>query len=181
MILNEKHIQVLKHINSYSNIKRYHGLLPKREAATHDSVIIDYLCDIGLIEVGEICTSCGNNLSGYRISGKAAAEFEKYGIDIKNSDWEKLCEVDFEIDTCLDKEHIRALMDIYHFSRINQFCGIAPRRMMEQHYKSDVFCVLQDIGFVNRISLKGPSVSYRNGYVLSTKASRMLQQIGYVR
>jgi hypothetical protein len=181
MVLTDSHLQVLKHINGYSNIKRYHGLLPKKEAAIYDDDLIKYLIDLGLIEEGVIFTSCGNSRVGYKISSKAASEFNKYGIDIKNSDWDKLCEVDFEIDDCLDKEHIKALMDIYHFSRINLYCGIAPRRMMEQSYNHEVFCVLEDIGFVNRISLKGPSVSYRNGYVLSSKASRMLQQIGYVR
>ncbi|CCO24522.1 hypothetical protein [Maridesulfovibrio hydrothermalis] len=181
MVLNERHMQLLKHIKSYSGIKRYHGLLPKLEAALYEFELIDELLEYGLIEEGSICTSCGNNLEGYRISRKAEKEFEKKGIDIKDSDWESFCCIDVEIDEYLDKEHIRALMDIFYLSRVAAFRGIAPKRILHESYTDDILSVLLDVGFIYKISLKGPTIHYRHGFVLSDKASRMLQQVGYVK
>lgn len=181
MVLNERHMQLLKHIKSYAAIKRYHGLLPKREAAFYDIELLEGLLDAGLIEEGSICTSCGNNLEGYRLSREAEREFENKGIDIKDSDWERICCVDMEIDQYLDKVHVKALMDIYYLTRVSMFGGIAPIDVLAGSYTEDVFNVLLDVGFVYRISLKGPTIRYENGFVLSDKASRMLQQAGHVK
>jgi len=181
MVLKERHIQLLKHVKSYAGIKRFHGLLPKREAVLYEPELINELVEFGLIEEGSICTSCGNNLVGYRISRKADREFENNGIDFRDSDWDNLRDIDMEIDECLDKVHIRALIDIYYLSRVSLFGGIAPRQLLCENYAQDVLSVLMDIGFVYKISLKGPTIAYQNGFVLSDKASRMLYQVGYVK
>ncbi len=181
MVLNERHLQLLKHIKSYSCIKRYHGLLPQREAAFYEDTLISELQELGLVEEGRICSSCGNSLVGYKVSKKADEELENVYLDIKDNDWDSFCGLDVDVHDCLDKEHIRALMDIYHLSRVTQFCGIAPKRLLLNSYESDVINVLLDVGFINKISLKGSSVKYRSGFVLSTKASRLLQQLGYMR
>lgn len=181
MILLEKHMQLLQHVKSYAGIERYHGLLPKREAVLYSPELINELISAGLIEEGSICTSCGNNLVGYRLSKKAEIEFEKKGIDVKDAAWELICGVDVEIDQYLDKVHVRALMDIYYLSRVSIFGGIAPRLVLAGSYSADILSILLDVGFVYRISLKGPTIRYENGFVLSDKASRMLQQAGYVK
>lgn len=179
--LNERHLQLLRHIKSYSCIKRYHGLLPQREAAFYEESLINELQELGLVEEGRICSSCGSNLVGYKVSKKANEELENVYLDIKDNEWDSFCVLDVDVHDCLDKEHIRALMDIYHLSRVTQFCGIAPKRILLNNYKDDVLNVLLDVGFINKISLKGNSVKYKSGLVLSTKASRLLQKLGYMR
>ncbi len=181
MVLNERHMQLLKHVKSYAAIKRYHGLLPKREAVFYETELVDELLEAGLIEVGSVCTSCGNHMEGYRLSRKAEAEFEKKGIDIRDSDWERIICVDIDIDKYLDRVHVKALMDIYYLTRVSMFGGIAPTDVLAGSYTEDVFSVLLDVGFIYRISLKGPTIRYENGFVLSDKASRMLQQAGHVK
>ncbi|WP_027722650.1 hypothetical protein [Maridesulfovibrio zosterae] len=181
MLLNERHMQFLKHVKSYGGIKRFHGLLPKREAIFYETELVNELIDMGLVEEGSICTSCGNNMEGYRISRRAEKEFERKGIDIKDNDWDKFCCVDVEMNEYLDKEHIRALMDIYYLSRVSVFGGIAPKNILYDCYTVDVLGVLLDVGFIYKISLKGPTIRYESGFVLSDKASLMLQQVGYVK
>ncbi|WP_432736222.1 hypothetical protein [Maridesulfovibrio sp. FT414] len=174
-------MQLLKHIKSYSRIQRYHGMLPGREAVFYDQFLLDELLAAGLIEKGSVCTSCGNTLVGYRLSKKAESEFEKKGIGANDSDWENICCVDMEIDQYLDRVHVKALIDIYHLTRVSFFGGLAPKGMLASGYAETVLNVLLDVGFIYKISLKGPTIKYENGFVLSDKASRMLQQAGYVK
>ncbi|WP_320169680.1 hypothetical protein [Maridesulfovibrio sp.] len=174
-------MQLLKHVKSYSGIKRYHGLMPKREAFLYEQGLLDEMLASGLIEEGSICTSCGNNLEGYRLSKNAELEFEKKGIHVADNYWEDICCVDMEIGQYLDKEHVRALMDIYYMTRVSLFGGIAPKEVLNGSYPSDVLSVLIDVGFIYRISLKGPTIRYKTGFVLSDRASAMLQQAGYVK
>ncbi len=181
MILNERHIQLLKHVKSYSKIQRYHGLLPKRETFLYDPELIGELLDAGLIDEGCICVACGNNLEGYRISRKAEKEFDRLGMAVRDQDWETFCGINVEVNEILDKVHIRALIDIFHFSRISLFRGIAPKRLLQEAFTEDILNVLLDVGYINKISLKGPTISYESGFVLADRASRMLKQAGYVK
>ena len=181
MVLNERHMQLLKHIRSYSKIERYHGLLPKRETNLYEPELINELLESGLIDEGSICTSCGNNLEGYRVSRKAEKEFDRLGEEVKDKDWETFCGIDVEINEILDKVHIRALIDIFHLSRISLFRGIAPKCIMQEAFTDDILNVLLDVGYINKISLKGPAILYESGFVLADRASRMLKQAGYVK
>ncbi|WP_419779663.1 hypothetical protein [Maridesulfovibrio sp.] len=181
MVLNERHMQLLKHVRSYSKIERYHGLLPKRETYLYDKGLIDKLLEAGLIDEGSICTACGNNLVGYRISRMAEKEFDRLDMDVKDNDWETFCGIDVEINEILDKVHIKALIDIFHLSRISLFRGIAPRCILQEAFTEDILNVLLDVGYINKISLKGPAILYENGFVLADRASRMLKQAGYVK
>lgn len=181
MVLNERHIQLLKHVRSYSKIERYHGLLPKRETYLYDQELIAELLEAGLINEGSICASCGNNLEGYSISRKAEKEFDRLHMDIKDHDWEAFCGIDVEINEILDKVHVRALIDIFHLSRISLYRGIAPRSVLQAAFTEDILNVLLDVGYINKISLKGPAILYENGFVLADRASRMLKQAGYVK
>ncbi len=181
MVLTERHMLLLKHIRSYSKIDRYHGLLPKRETYLYDPELISELLKSGLIDEGSICTSCGNNLEGYRVSRKVEKEFDRFGEEIKDKDWETFCGIDIEINEILDKVHVRALIDVFHLSRISLFRGIAPKSIMQESFTADILNVLLDVGYINKISLKGPAILYESGFVLTDRASRMLKQAGYVK
>ncbi|WP_319759938.1 hypothetical protein [Maridesulfovibrio sp.] len=181
MFLSERHLQFLKHVRSYSKIERYHGLLPKRETHLYENELVDELLDAGLVDEGSICTSCGNNLNGYRLSGKAEKELDNLGEEVKDQNWETLCHIDVELDKILDKVHIRALIDIYYLSKISIFRGIAPKSVLLESFSENILNVLLDVGYINKISIKGPAILYENGFVMADRASRMLKQAGYVK
>lgn len=176
MLLTELHIQILKHVHAYATIKRYHGMLPQRDSSIYANEALDYLIAEGLVEEGVILTSCGSNPKGYRLSKSAINELEELGIDFKNEDWEALRENDWVADDLLDEEHIDALVDIYHFSKIKKFNGMAPKKLLID-YDENLFKVLYDMGYVFHIKLKGSNVKYQKGYVLSDKARRVLRQL----
>lgn len=176
MLLTEKHVQILKHVHAYSKIKRYHGMLPQRDSSIYEEEILDYLLDAGLIDEGVILTTCGSNPKGYRLSKSAIKELEDLGIDIRNEDWEALRGHNWVADDLLDEEHIDALVDIYHFSKVKKYNGIAPREALADYDKT-IFKILYDMGYVFHIKLKGSNVKYQKGYVLSDKARKVLKQL----
>lgn len=179
MILTEHHVELLKHIHTYSKIKQYHGMLPRKEAAVYDDRLIDYLLEQGLVEEGVIITTCGSNPKGYRLAEGAKDELDALGIDIGGEEWRQLKETRSVTADGLEREHIDLLMDIYHFSKIKKFHGIAPRFVLDS-YDTDVIKFLYDTGYIFYIKLKGSKVDHEKGYVLSDKAYRLLEQAGYV-
>ncbi|MBU1248096.1 MAG: hypothetical protein KKB70_05320 [Proteobacteria bacterium] len=176
MVLTERHIQILKHVHAYVGIKRYHGLLPMKDAGIYEAEALEYLHEEGLIEEGVILTTCGSNPKGYRLSKHALEELEKLGIDFRNEDWEALRGHNWVAADELDADHIDALLDIYHFSKIKKFNGIAPKEVLSD-YDKITFNILYDMGYIFHIKLKGANVKYEKGYVLSDKARRMLKQL----
>lgn len=177
MILTREHIQLLKHVQAYSNVKRYHGMLPEREALAYDSKMLDHLKECGLLEEGTILTSCGSNPRGYRLAKNARKELNSLGIDFADRAWEKVRNDDEVTLDQLDKEHIDLLRDIYHLSKVTRFCGVAPKDMLRD-YDNTVLYMLYDMGYVYHIKLKGKNVRHGDGYVLSDKAQRLLLQYG---
>jgi hypothetical protein len=174
--LTENHIQIIKHVHAYAKIKRYHGMLPKRDADIYDQDALDYLIDAGFVEEGVFLTTCGANPKGYRLAPDAISELESLGIDVRNEDWEALREHDWVAVDKLDERHIDALVDVYHFSKIKKFNGFAPKEVLED-YDKEIFKFLYDMGYVFHIKLKGAKVKYEKGYVLSDKARRVLKQL----
>lgn len=177
MILTERHLQILKHIQAYANIKRYHGMLPERETVAYDDKVLDYLKECGLVEEGTIITSCGSNPKGYRLAEGARGELEALGIDFTDKGWEKVRNDDNVALDQLDKEHIELLRDVYHLCKVSRFCGVAPCGLLEE-YDRTVLRMLYDMGYIFHIKLKGKNVRHGNGYVLSDKAMRLLCQGG---
>jgi hypothetical protein len=177
MILTEQHIQILKHIHAYTNVKRYHGMLPEREALAYDDNVLEYLKECGVVEEGIIITSCGSNPKGFRLAEGARHELESLGIDFTDKGWEKVRNDDYVALDQLDKEHIELLRDIYHLSKVSRFCGVAPCEMLED-YERTLLRMLYDMGYVFHIKLKGKNVRHGDGYVLSDKAMRLLRQSG---
>ncbi|MCM0754250.1 hypothetical protein M7784_03190 [Desulfovibrio aminophilus] len=178
MILTEKHIQLLKDIERFSRIKRYHGLLPRKECFMFDDAILESLQENGIVEEGVIFTRCGSNPTGYRIAEHAKEELKKLGVDFSERDWDKVKqEEDVALDQ-LEKEHLDALVDVYHFSKTSKFGGMAPKDIMDDYDKA-VIDYLYDAGYIFQIKVKGKSVKYEKGYVLSDKSMRILKQLGY--
>ncbi len=178
MILTEKHIQILKDINRFAGIKRYHGLLPRKECFLYDDAHLEYLLEHGIVEEGAIYTRCGSNPTGYRIAENAKDELKKLGVDFSDDDWDRVKEEEDITQDQLEKEHIDALVDVYHFAKISRFGGMAPKEIMDDYDKT-VIEYLYDAGYVFQIKVKGKSVKYEKGYVLSDKSMRILKQLGY--
>ncbi|MGE4554333.1 MAG: hypothetical protein AB7D57_14575 [Desulfovibrionaceae bacterium] len=180
MILTERHLQILKHIHAYSKIKQYHGMVPRKEAASYDERLLQSLLDNGLVEEGVIITTCGSNPKGYRLSEEAKHELEGLGLNIQAEEWDRVKESDAVANDRLDKEHIETLVDVYHFSKIKKFNGIAPKFVVD-NYDKDVVKFLYDAGYIFYIKLKGARVENEKGYVLSERATRLLEQAGLAR
>lgn len=178
MQISDRHLQILKHIHAFANIKSYHGLLPKKDALIYADEDIDFLKDGGFVEEGVIITTCGSNPKGYRLAEGARTELKKHGVDIKNNHWELIKDERNVARDLLDKEHVDALLDVYHFSKVKKYYGIAPKRVLED-YDKELLNYLYDSGYVFHIKLKGANVKYQSGYVLSDKARRVLKQLGY--
>jgi hypothetical protein len=160
VILTEKHIQLLKDINRYSRIKRYHGLLPRKECFMFDDAVLESLQENGIVEEGVIFTRCGSNPTGYRIAEHAKEELKKLGVDFSDhgGDWDKVKEEEVVTLDQLEKEHIDALMD---------------------DYDKAVIDYLYDAGYIFQIKVKGKNVKYEKGFVLSDKSVKILKQLGY--
>lgn len=178
MILTEKHIQVLKDINRYARIKRYHGLLPKRECFVYEDAILESLQENGIVEEGVIFTSCGSNPTGYRIAEQAREDLRRLGVDLNSEDWDRAKDEESVTLDQLEQDHVDTLVDIYHFSRINKFGGMAPKAVLED-YDRGVVEYLYDAGYIYQIKVKGKNVRYEKGYVLSDKAFKILKHLGY--
>ena len=180
VILTEKHIQLLKDINRYSRIKRYHGLLPRKECFMFDDAVLESLQENGTVEEGVIFTRCGSNPTGYRIAEHAKEELKKLGVDFSDhgGDWDKVKEEEVVTLDQLEKEHIDALVDVYHFSKTNKFGGMAPTDIMDDYDKA-VIDYLYDAGYIFQIKVKGKNVKYEKGFVLSDKSVKILKQLGY--
>ncbi len=176
MILTEHHLQILKHVHAYSSIKRFHGMLPRRDANMYEDVALSYLLEAGLIEESVIITACGSNPKGYRLAKGAIKDLGKLGIDFKNHDWEVLREHNWVALDELEEVHIDALLDIYHFSKIKKFNGIAPKDALDD-YERRIFSFLYDMGYLFHIKLKSSKGDDKKGYVLSGKARRVLKQL----
>lgn len=177
MILTQEHIQFLKHVQAYTNVKRYHGMLPEREALAYEDGMLERLKECGLVEEGTILTSCGSNPKGYRLAKGARQELMSLGIDFTDKGWEKVRNDDDVALDQLDREHLDILRDIFHLSRVTRFCGVAPLEML-QDYDPMLLRMLYDMGYVYHIKLKGKNVRHGNGYVLSDKARRLLREYG---
>jgi len=177
MVLSERHVQTLKDIHRYSRIKRFHGLMPRKQTLLYEEGVVDVLVEAGLVEEGVIQTRCGSNPLGYRLSEKGREDLKRLGADCSTREWRVLCEEGSALLDDLEEGDIDMLMDIHHLSQLKRFDGMAPKFIMEK-YCSSQLKALYDLGYILYIKLKGPEVTCDKGYVLSEKAQKLLRHVG---
>lgn len=80
-------------------------------------------------------------------------------------------------DDNLTKDDIELLTEVYHFTKIKRYHGIAPRDLLEECDRKRVKDLYKS-GYLFNIRLKGPSVKYEKGYVLTDRGHLLLKHIG---
>lgn len=177
--LSQEHVKLMQDIYAFSGMERYHGLMPERHAVLYEEEVIRDLVTNNLVDEGFLTTSCGMENKGYRLTRTAQEELARLGVDL-----EEHCNGDADSGYAnhdeLMKEDIDLLGEIYHFTKIKRYHGIAPRDMFDENDRKRVKYLYKS-GYLYNIRLKGPSVIFEKGYVLTDRAHSLLKHIGVVR
>ncbi|GAB7023052.1 hypothetical protein [Salidesulfovibrio brasiliensis] len=179
MKLSSRDLGVLKDIQNYSRIERYHGMLPAKLADVYDEGVIARLVDLELIEEGAILTKCGSNPSGYRLTDDGKAALSDSGFCARDSRWAKLTASEHPDVDSLDEGTLDVLADLYHLSRLRRSGGLVRKEFLED-YDNSSLSALYDLGLVYWVKLKGKKVESGKGYMISDKAIRMLKLVGEI-
>lgn len=175
IILTPRHIQIVKDVDRFSRIKRYHGMLPKKDAGLYDEKVFETLLENRIIEEGTVFATCGSFFKGYRLAPTAKKDLKKLGYDVEQSRDKILPELDEE--EVLDEEMLEVLQDVGNFCRIKKYCGIAPKHALED-YDKELLKELYGQGYIFQIKIKGPDVKYEKGYILSERGQNLLTRLG---
>lgn len=177
MDLSRETIQVLKEIQSFSTVKRYHGMMPEKQAMLYEDDVLEHLRSNGLVEEGVIFSKCGLSSRGYRVADQARALLKEYGLDLETDDWEALGRFGFISQEGLEPEHLDILRDMDRLTRVKVFGGLVPKHVMDEFDKQRVK-TLYEGGYIFYIKIKGPEVKYTKGYILSEKGTYLVRHLG---
>jgi len=178
LVLTTSHIQALKDIRRFSGIRRYHGMLPEKHALLYEQGVLDHLEECNLVETGTVIAQCGAHMTGYRLTEGARRNLRGMGVELDAAPVTEELPTEDE-DGCLTSGQIDILSDIYHFSRVAKFGGIAPKEMVDDYDKKDIK-VLYEIGYILYIKLKGKAVKHGKGYILTDQSLRLLRRLGKI-
>lgn len=179
MTLTSRELGILKDIQNYSRIERYHGMLPARLADVYDEGAVETLIELGLIEEGAILTKCGSNPSGYRLTDEGWLALSECGCNTRDSRWAKLAASEHPDVDSLDEGTLDILADLYHLSRLRRSGGLVRKELLEGYDRSSL-SALYDLGLVYWVKLKGKKVESGKGYMISDKAIRLLKLVGEI-
>lgn len=180
MLLNTKHMQVLKDIHQFSRLSRYHGMLPQKHAYLYDDDVLTHLKHENLVERGTVIAPCGNHFKGFKLTENAKRDLKANGLDLDSEVQQKIDAMPEPSEHGLTAELLEILTDVYHLSKVKRFCSIAPKHELVEYDKKDLK-FLYEAGYLFYIKLKGSSVKYRKGYVLSEQGRRVLKTLGIVK
>ena len=169
-------VRILRDVQNFSTLARYHGLLPMKYARLYDKDFLRDLLDGQLLEKGTVLAPCGNRLSGYRLTQNAQRALAQMG----DSTLERQPAAPRPAvgDEELDAADIAALGDVLHLSQVSRHAGLCPRgELVDMHGKA-VVKRLYDLGLILYIKMKGVSDKSRKGYVLSQLGRRFLKEPG---
>ncbi len=177
MDLSHETIQVLKEIQSFSTVKRYHGMMPEKQAMLYEAEVLDHLKANDLVEEGVIFSKCGLSSRGYRVADQARALLKEYGLDLETDDWEAIGRFGFISQEGLEPEHLDILRDMDRITRVKIFGGLVPKHIMIEFDKKQVK-TLYEGGYIFYIKIKGADVRYTKGYILSEKGTYLVRHLG---
>jgi hypothetical protein len=170
----------MQDIHAFEGMERYHGLMPQRHTVLYEDDVITDLVDNNLVDEGFLTTSCGMETKGYRLTKSALEELERLGVNLEEGLDGHVLHNEYTSHEELMKEDIDLLGEIYHFTKIKRYHGIAPRDMFDENDRKRVKYLYKS-GYLYNIRLKGPSVKFEKGYVLTDRAHSLLKHIGVVR
>lgn len=178
MILSQQHVKLMQDISAFARMERYHRLMPERHAAIYDEQVIMDLVEHNLVEEGFLTTTCGLETRGYRLTDTAHEELTRLGVDIEDENgWDEIKGLEYVTDDELNRDDIELLTEIYHFTKIKRYHGLAPRDMFEECDRKRLKDLYKS-GYVFNIRLKGPTVKFEKGYVLTDRGHSLLKHIG---
>lgn len=172
----ETELQILRDVQRFSTVKRYHGLLPEKYALLYDQGTLHSLLRQSLLESGMVLSRCGSKLHGYRLTDQAATALRELGLGAAGSPMScSFRELQGEELDCLD---LQILADVLHYSRIRRNGGLCPKdELYEDHGKKDVKR-LYEMGLLLYVKLKDAGGKSRKGYVLSELGRRIMDSAG---
>jgi YesN/AraC family two-component response regulator len=179
LLLSQEHLKLMQDIHAFSGMERYHGLMPERHSILYEDDVIRDLVENNLVDEGFLTTSCGMENKGYRLTKTAQEELARLGFDLEDHCY-GITDSQYTDHDELMKEDIDLLGEIYHFTKIKRYHGIAPREMFDEIDRKRVKYLYKS-GYLYNIRLKGPSVKFEKGYVLTDRAHTLLKHIGVVR
>lgn len=177
MDLSHETIQALKEIQSFASVKRYHGMMPEKQAMLYESEVIEYLKVNNLVEEGVIFSKCGTSTRGYRVADQARALLKEYGLDLEADGWETINRFGFISEEGLEPGHMDILRDMDRITRVKVFGGLVPKHVMDEFDKRRVK-TLYEGGYIFYIKIKGADVKYTKGYILSEKGTYLVRHLG---
>ena len=83
MLLTTRHVQILKDIDRFSGIQRYHGLLPEKHAMLYDDEVLSDLLEQNLVEERTVIARCGRMMKGYRLTENAREDLGGMGVELR--------------------------------------------------------------------------------------------------
>lgn len=179
-VLTPKHLQILKDVDRFSHIQRYHGLLPEKHALFYDRDILAELIRECLIQEGTIIATCGNRLKGYRLTDSARQTLDAMGVNLDETGLLHKVEMALGMDQGeLGEADLSILRDIWHGSKISKNNGLMPKEELTGCDK-DRLRKLYESGYILYLKVKGVCVKHRKGYILSELGKRLLRELGYI-
>jgi predicted transcriptional regulator len=180
MALTPKHLQILKDVDRFSRIQRYHGLLPEKHALFYDRDLLAELIAQCLVEEGTIIAKCGNRLKGYRLTDSARKTLAEMGVNLDDSGLLQKVELALGVDQDeLAEADLRILRDIWYGSKISKNNGLMPKEELTATDKERLK-TLYEHGYVLYLKVKGLSVKHKKGYILSELGKRLLRELGAI-
>lgn len=176
-ILTDSQLQILKDVNRFSTLKRYHGLLPEKFAVFYDQQALEDLMARCLIEEGMVVSRCGAKLHGFRLTETCRAGLKAKNVNLEPPD-ARLADLTLLPGDDLSAEQLSILRDVFHYTHLRKFRGITPKAELEEVYSKKDIKSLYNLGLILYIKLKGiRDDRNRKGYVLSDLGRKVLKQI----
>jgi len=165
MNLTERELQILKNVRFFSKMHRYGGMLPAKYLLLYENDDLEKLIGQDFLERAVLSTPSNTAYPGLRLGGAG-----KKLIDEAESPAVKDGNLDIPI------ELVDIMEDIHHFSRIGRYRGLMPEKKAKEYESSDMEDLLNH-GYVFRVKIRWAEGKKCDGYVISTKAHRLLRSL----
>ncbi len=176
MKLESQHIEILKDIESFSDVARYRGMLPASLAMCYSESAIEELVQAQFIERMFISYSCGKESRFFKLTDQGRAELHwlnqggPHDADARKKGSQRNPDCDE-----LTEEQLQIMSDILHFSKIHRYGGLMPQSETEIYPPQELNRLFAR-GFVIRVKAELGSGKKRKGLILSDLGLRCLGQ-----
>ncbi len=167
MTLTERQMNIVRTVADFDSIDRYQGTLPRKHAFMYDEKDIKELVRSEVLQWVKLTFPCGKGVKGLRLTstGRQMLEGPKWPTP--------------DDDPLPTPPQIDLLRDIAFASQISVYRGLMPKTLMRQ-YDADSVEDLYLSGYILRIKIRLESGEKYKGYVLASKARRLLKDLALI-